>query len=376
MKVQLAIVAVIGIAACGRTRRDAPQPAANKPAGGFTLPAAQRARIGIDTVKPVTYTPVVQATGTVAFNGDRSTQVIASVGGPVTRILAEPGMRVVAGTPLATVASPDFAAAVAAYRKASASAANLERIAALDAQLYANDALARRDLDQARTDAAGAAADLQAAEQTLHALGVDGSTLAGIRAGRAIARPEAIIRAPIAGTVVERLVTPGELLVAGTTPCFTIADLSTVWVMANVFESDLAAVQPGERATITTRASPRPIDGRVQYVGALVDSATRATTVRVLAPNPGDALKRDMYVRVAIQGARPRSGIVVPASAVQRDDQNLPFVFVALRDGSFSRRSVTLGSRVGGGYEVVSGLAAGEAVVTDGALFLGFAESQ
>jgi len=371
----LSFAAVLLLAvACGKSKDAPPPPPAH--AGGFTLTPSQRSRITIQTLAVTTFRPTVQTTGTVAFNGDRSTQVLANVGGPVARIFVQPGAYVTAGAPLATVASPDFAAAVATYRKAVVNARNLTRIATLDQQLFANDALARRDLEQAQTDAAGGQADLQAAVEQLRALGVSSATIAAVQAGQDPGPLEAVIRAPIAGTVVERLITPGQLLIAGSTPAFTVADLSTMWVMANVFETDLASAAPGERATISADAAPRPIVGRVDYVAALVDSATRATAVRIVVPNPGQVLKQDMFVRVAIQSRVPRQGILVPTSAILRDDNNLPFVFVALPDGSFDRRSIAIGPRVGNSYQAVSGLAAGDRVVSEGALFMQFAQSQ
>jgi cobalt-zinc-cadmium efflux system membrane fusion protein len=146
--------------------------------------------------------------------------------------------------------------------------------------------------------------------------------------------------------------------------------------MANVFESTLAAVTAGETALITTDAWPDTLRGRVDYVAALVDTATRATGVRVVVQNRHQILKRDMYVRVTIESRAPRTGILVPVSSVLRDEQNLPFVFVAEADGGFDRRAVTLGSRVGDSYEITDGVRSGDRLVSDGALFIQFAENQ
>ncbi|HXY70541.1 MAG TPA: efflux RND transporter periplasmic adaptor subunit, partial [Gemmatimonadales bacterium] len=305
-----------------------------------------------------------------------STQVLAPISGPVTRLLVELGTRVTAGQALASVASPDFAADVAQYRKALVAAENTRRIADQNEQLWRNDAIARRDLDQSETDAAQASADRDAAAEQLRAIGVDSVGVAAIAQGRAVTAPQGVIRAPIAGVVVERLVTPGQLLTAGTTPCFTVADLATVWVMANVFESDLPDVAVGDPADVEPTVGDRRFGGTVDYVGALVDPQTRATAVRIVARNRDDFLKRDMFVRVAIHARRPRRGLLVPVSAVLRDAENLPFVFVAARDSSFARRQVTLGSRVGDRLEIASGLAPTERIIVEGGLFLQFAESQ
>jgi cobalt-zinc-cadmium efflux system membrane fusion protein len=343
---------------------------------GFTIPAAQRSRIHVITVVPSVFRPTVSTTGSVAFNGDRSTQVLSPVSGPVSQILVPLGARVGKGAALATVSSPDFASAIAAFRKAESSYRQLARVAALDEELFKTDAIAHRDVEQAQTDAAAAAADRDAALQQLRSLGVDAETIAAIQAGKAAGPIQAVIRAPISGTVVEKLINPGQLLQAGTTPTFTIADVASMWVTANVFDTDLPFVRKGERATITTDAGPYPVPGVVDYVAELVDPNTKATSVRILVPNPTGVLKRDMFVRVQIQADAQQSGFLIPTSAVLRDEQNLPFVFVELPSGGFDRRQVTLGARIGDGFQVLSGLASGEKVVSEGALFLQFAESQ
>ncbi|MES2356805.1 MAG: efflux RND transporter periplasmic adaptor subunit [Gemmatimonadota bacterium] len=379
MKSFCLIAGLVLLSACGGSDESAntATPASAKPSN-LTLTAEQQGRIHLDTIAPSKFYSSVSTTGTVAFNGDRSTQVLSPVSGPVTRLLVQPGTVVARGAALATVSSPDFAAAVGSYRKAVASATNLQRIADQDAQLFKTDALSRRDLEQAQTDAASAIADREAALEQIRSLGIDPAVIANATNGGSTGAIPGVIRAPIAGTVVERLITPGQLLQAGATPAFTIADLSTVWVMANVFESDLASVHKGEHVTVTSAVSPTPFDGTVDYVGALVDSSTRATSVRLVVRNRDDLLKRDMYVNVAIRANRQKSGILAPVSAVLRDDQNLPFVFVATGNSpnvQYARRSVTLGARIGDDYEVLSGLNAGDRVVAEGALFLQFAES-
>jgi membrane fusion protein, heavy metal efflux system len=362
----------LAAAGCGRGA-DANDGAAR---AAFGLTAAQRARIHVAPVVADTFSPTVEVTGTVAFDGDRSTQVLAPISGPVVRLLADLGAHVAPGQPLALVASPDFAADVAQYQKALAAAENTGRIAAQDEQLWKNDAIARRDLEQAQTDASQAAADRDAALEQLRAIGVDSAGVEAIRQGRTVAAPQGVVRAPLAGVVVEKLITPGQLLQAGTTPCFTVADLSTVWVMANVFESDLGDVGVGDPADVAPTVGGARFTGRVDYVGAIVDPDTRATSVRIVAQNRNDFLKRGMYVRVDIHSRRPRRGLLVPVPAVLRDADNLPFVFVTGADSSFVRRPVTLGSRVGDRYEISAGLAAGEQIIVEGGLFLQFAESQ
>jgi cobalt-zinc-cadmium efflux system membrane fusion protein len=339
------------------------------------LTPEQRQRIHIVTAQVVSFRPIVEATGHVAFNGDKSTQILSPVSGPVTRVVVNPGANVHRGEPLAYVSSADFAAAVAEYRKAQTAYRNAKRIADRDSALFKNDALARGELEQAQSDVAAAEADVESTVQSMRSLGVEESQIQAIKEGRP-APIEAIIRSPIEGTVVEKLVADGQLLAAGTTPVFTVADLSTMWVMANVFSNDLKDVAVGQPVDIIADVSQAPIPGRVDYIAALADPGTKAVTVRIVAPNNGHSLRRDMFVRVQIKSGQEHRGILVPVSSVLRDDQNLPYVFVAAGANGFARRRIDLGTRIGNQYEITSGLTGGDQVVSDGALFLQFAESQ
>ncbi len=372
-RLSAALLCVVVVAAACGGRGDTPEGA--DPAVAGQLTDAQRSRFHIAPVASARFTPAVDVTGTVDFDGDRSTQVLSSISGPVTNLLVEPGARVAAGDPLAYVASPDFADNIAAYRKAEVALLNAQRVVHRDSALFANDALARQDLEQAETDASSAAADRDAALEGLRALGADSATVSAIQHGQPVVNAHGVIRAPIAGEVVERLVTPGQLLQAGSTPCFTIAEMSTVWVMANVFESDLADVHVGDPADITLTLGGEAFHGRVDYVAAEVDADTRATGVRIATTNRDGLLKKAMYVRVTLHSRRERSGLLIPVSAVLRDSDNLPFVFQQTAEG-FTRKPVQLGLRLGDRYEIKSGLAAGDSIVTEGGLFLQFAANQ
>ncbi|MEP6492171.1 MAG: efflux RND transporter periplasmic adaptor subunit [bacterium] len=363
------------VAACARDAESKRADSTANTPKNTTLTEDQLQRIHIVTIQMAPFRPLLEATGNVAFNGDKSTQVLSPVSGPTTRVVGNVGMNVTRGQPLAYVSSPDFASAVADYRKAQNAFRQAKRVADRDSALFKNDALARADLEQAQSDLAAAEADVESAVQSMRALGVEDAQIQAIKDGRSTAI-EAIIRSPIQGTVVEKLIADGQLLQAGTTATFTIADLSTMWVMASVYASDLQDVIVGESADIITDASQKPLPGRVDYIAALADPGTKAVSVRIVAPNSGLALRRDMFVRVRIKSQHEHRGILIPLSSVLRDDQNLPFVFVTASTNGFVRRRIDLGNRVGDLYEVASGLAAGDKVVADGALFLQFAESQ
>jgi cobalt-zinc-cadmium efflux system membrane fusion protein len=246
----------------------------------------------------------------------------------------------------------------------------------MDRDLFQHNGVSRREADQAATDAANAEADRAATLQALVSLNVDPQTIRDIQRGRSVSHIEGIIRAPISGTVVEKLITPGQLLQAGTTPCFTVADLSRVWVMAQIFDTDLASVSVGDQAAILTGIGASGTAGTVTNISALVNPDTRSVVARVVVDNPRDLLKKQMYVRVRIEAHEDSRGFLVPVSAVLRDDENLPFVYVAQHDGSFARQHVTLGSRIGEQFDIPGGLRAGDRIVVDGALFLQFMQTQ
>jgi cobalt-zinc-cadmium efflux system membrane fusion protein len=340
------------------------------------LTSAQRGHIHIYTVTPIGYRQKIEAPATVDFDNDQTTSVVSPFTGPVTRILVALGQSVTRGQPLALVESADYATAISAYRKAVVTAANARKLAEADRDLAAHNGISAREAAQAQTDLASADADREAALQTLVSMGVDRGTIARAMAGRQTAGVGGVIRAPVSGIIVEKQITPGQLLEAGTTAAFTVANLSKVWVLAQISPSDLAQVGVHDAAEINPRNGTGPFRGTVENIAASVDPNTRAVVARIVTPNPGDLLKKQMYLDVSIESGRISTGLLVPVSAVLRDDENLPFVYLALPDGSFARRHVTLGYRDSQNYDVTSGLESGDRIVADGALFLQFMQSQ
>jgi cobalt-zinc-cadmium efflux system membrane fusion protein len=357
-------------------KRDNDAAAASTTPGNVTLTKDQRQHIQFYTVAPSSFRSTVDTTGAVDFDNDQATSVLAPFSGPVTRLLVSPGQHVNKGDALATVDSPDFAAAISAYRKALVTASNARRLADMDKDLVQHDGVAQREATQAQTDAASAGADRDAALQALVALNVDAKTIRDVQAGRPVAHVGGTIRSPISGTVVDKLITPGQLLQAGTTPCFTVADLSRVWVMAQVSASELASISVGDPAEVETGVGDASLKGTVDNISAVVNPDTRAVVARVAVENPQGVLKKQMYVRVRLQSRQPENALLVPVSAILRDDENLPFVYVAQHDGSFARQHVTLGQRSGAKYVISEGLKAGDRIVVDGAIFVQFMQNQ
>ena len=348
----------------------------NASIANVSLTKTQRAHIQLYTVVPLGYRQTIDAPGTVDYDNDQATSVVSPFTGPVTRILVALGQHVEKGQPLALVQSADYSTAIGAYRKAVVTAANAQKLASADRDLAAHNGISEREAAQARTDAASAEADRAAAFQTLVSMGVDRGTIARATAGNPSAGVAGIIRAPVSGVVVDKQITPGQLLQAGSSTAFTVANLSQVWVLAQIASSDLGQVGLSNAALINPGNGTGPFHGTVQYVSAAVDPNTRAVVARIVTPNPGDLLKKQMYVDVSIQSGRVSTGLLVPVSAVLRDDENLPFVYIALPDGSFARRHVTLGYRDNQNYNVTSGLGNGDRIVANGAIFLQFMQSQ
>lgn len=361
--------ATLCLAGCGKSET---APANNS--GNITLTAEQRRNITLTTVAPGQFHRNVDTTGIVDFDNNQATAMLAPFSGTVSQLLVEPGQSVRKGEALAKVVSPDYASAVSTYRKALVTAQNARKLADLDKDLLAHQGVSTKEAEQAETDAASAEADRDAGLQALQSLGVDPGVIRDTRAGKDTAAALGTIRSPISGTVVEKLIQPGQLLQASTTPVFTVADLSKVWVMGHVYDTDLGAVHLGDTAQIS--GAGKTLNGRVDNIAAEVDPNTRAIAVRIVVDNPGEFLKRQMYVQVRIEDRQSSQGLLLPVSAVLHDDENLPYVYVEQSDGSFARAHVDVGYRSGDRVSILKGLTPGQHVVTDGALFLQFMQQQ
>jgi cobalt-zinc-cadmium efflux system membrane fusion protein len=339
----------------------------------FSVPQDQMAHVQVVSVEKTKLSRLLRLTGNVAYNAFQTTPVFSAIGGPVHQILVAPGETVHAGQPLLTVNSPDYSAARSAYIKARDSYFLAEKIYKRAQDLYAHGAIAESDLQQAESGRTQAQADMQASEDALRALGLND--------------PEAVVKnppqmtsqipviAPVGGEVVERLVGPGQLLLGGATQVFTISDMSTVWVLVNVYQSDMAYVHPGDSVDITTDSYPDIFHGKISYIAPALDPATRTLQARIVTSNPAKKLKKDMYVSVTVQAGAIRDALTVPDAAVLHDTENQAFVYVQSGSNQFARRLVKAGDSLSGRTQVTDGLKEGERVVGDGALFLQFKNS-
>jgi cobalt-zinc-cadmium efflux system membrane fusion protein len=337
----------------------------------FTIPADQMSHVQLVTMTPGTITNTLRLTGTVAYNAFNTTPVITQVGGPVSRIMVVPGDHVQKNQPMLEVSSPDYAQLLDGYLKAADSYRLADIFYKRAKDLYAHNAIAQQDLEQAESNLTQAKADLSAAEQGMRILGIKNPE----DLAKAPSSAQIPVLAPIAGEVVERLVSPGQVVQAGQTQAFTITDLSTVWVLANVYQADLKYVKNGEDVVVQTDAFPDSFHGKISYVSPAVDPNTRTLQARIAVQNSGEKLKRDMYCTVTVTAGVLKDALAVPNAAVLRDDNNQPFVYALTGDNQFGRREVVLGEMQGNESQIVKGISAGDKVVGNGSLFLQFANS-
>jgi cobalt-zinc-cadmium efflux system membrane fusion protein len=341
----------------------------------FSVPQEQMARLQVVSVEKSTLPRVLRLTGAVAYNAFKTTPVFSAIGGPVHELLVTPGQTVHAGQALLTVNSPDYSAARSAYLKAHTAFLLADKFYTRAQDLFSHGAIAEADFQTAESTRNQAQADLQSSEDALRVLGITDPE--SLEKNPPKTTSQVPVRAPVGGEVVERLVGPGQLLQAGATQVFTISDMSSVWVLVNVYQGEVAYVRPGDRVEITTDAYPDIFHGKISYIAPALDPSTRTLQARIVTENPGDKLKKDMYVTATVSAGAIANALTVPDAAVLRDTENQPFVYVQspTKKTEFARRVLQLGDSHGGRTQVTGGLNEGEHVVGDGSLFLQFKNS-
>ncbi len=369
-------------------RPEAPAPAAATapalPAGEFRLNETEMRALRIEPVATRAFRPERLAEGRIAVNDDRSTPMLAPYTGRVTRPFARVGEQVEQGAPLYEIETPDVTGAandlLAALDNAQKMRVALDqarREQARQQSLLSARAASQRDLEQATAALAAATADkssadaqLEATRDRLRVLGRSPAQVAEIERTRQVSGL-ITVTAPLAGTITQRRVGPGQWLTAGQgDPVFTISDLSTAWMVAAVRELDAPLIREGQRVDVTLGALPgRSFEARIVRVNAGLDPTTRRLTAIAEIPDPQRELRPEMFAtfRIAVGEAQQRPA--VPAGAVIFRGADA-FAWVATGEGRFAQRQLRLGIRDGEQIEVLDGLAAGERVVTGGALFI------
>jgi cobalt-zinc-cadmium efflux system membrane fusion protein len=341
----------------------------------FQVPQNQLEHLKIVEVKKASWSTTVHTTGTVDWDADHTTQAITQVDGPISKLLVDTGATVAVDQPLLYVSSPDVAGAIATYKKARNRQDFSKRTLDRSKDLLDHKVIAVKDYEAAEQDYNDAGAEVENDLQALKIFGVTQQELDDAQRQGVPINPQLAVRSPIAGVVVQKLVTPGLVIQAGMTACFTISDVTTVWVQGHIYERDLESIRVGDVVEETNASFPQTFRGVIGYIGALTDPATRTTPVRIVTQNPRGILKKDMFVDAVIHTKSGRSLLSVPTSAIIRNDENLPFVYVEVQPGQFAQRLVNLGAQQGDETEITSGCKAGERIVSEGSVFLQFANS-
>ncbi len=358
---------------CGDTEPAASSQSA-KNAGGaelFTIPQEQMAHVKVITLEPTTLRRSLRLTGSVAYNSFHTTPVITPVSGPVSRIVVVPGQNVKKSQAMLYVASPDFSQLRSNYLKAQDAYQLAHREYVRSQDLYNHHAVSEKDLLAAESAEVQAGADLASSQAALKVMGVDDPDSL-VKAAPTFEVP---VRAPIDGEVVEQDVSAGQLLAPGSTQCFMISNVNTVWVLVNIYQQDLPYVHVGDAVSIQTDSYPQVFQGRISYLAPALDPNTRTLQARIETQNPGGKLKRDMYVTATVNAGAIKNALAVPDAAVLRDAENQPFVYAQFSPNQFGKRPVTLGESEKGETEITGGLKSGDRVIADGSLFLQFSNS-
>jgi RND family efflux transporter MFP subunit len=331
--------------------------------------AIERAGIGLAPVEAGGTAASLRLPGVIEPHAYRQVAVTPLAGGRVTSVHAELGEHVRRGQVLARIYSPDLADAHARYVAARAQLDAHDRELQRTSELAGIGAASRQELERAHADHAAQVADVASARARLELLGGDLPP-----SGEPAPVSSAIIDvpAPIDGVVTARSVNVG-LNVDPTMPLFTVVDLSTVWVIADVSEQDLGRVRVGSPASVTTAAEPGvTLSGRVSYIDPQIAPATRTARLRVEVPNRGGRLRLGMYANVRVQPANAETAIpVIPRTALQQiGDRTVVYIASSSGEGPFIEREVRLGASDGDRVEVLSGLVSGDLIVTRGSFFL------
>jgi len=387
----LVAAAVYGLSQIGGARNENSEVSSQSRKGvqNFTPTPSEWATLTIEPVAEKTFRAEHVTEGKVAVDEDRSTPVFSPYAGRVTKLLARPGDNVTQGQPLFTIeaadtvqAQNDYIAAITALNKAK-SALDLAQIQDKRAKdLFEGKAVPLKDYQQTQANLIQAQNDLRSSETALEAsrkklfiLGFTDETISAFR-GRGTINPEVTIFSPISGTVVQRKIGPGQYVNAGASdPVFVIGDLSTVWLIAFVRESDAAAVSVGQEISVNVMALPgRPLTARINYVSAAIDPATRRLLVRAIIDNKAGLLKPEMFANVTIYSPGDHPAPAVPKQALIYEGDQVR-VWVAHDDKSVELRQIKTGLVNGDLVEVDGNLKAGEQIVTRGSLFIDRAAS-
>jgi membrane fusion protein, heavy metal efflux system len=332
--------------------------------------AVERAGIKIVEAKAESSVSGVTVPGTVMSNAYRDTKVNALVGGIIRQVMVELGVEVRRGAPLAVIFSSELADAQMKYLSMRAMLEADHQKLERTQKLVALGSASRQELEEVTAVHTGHETEVAAARQRLLLLGLSPERVARLETAPEVVS-EVTVTSPADGLVIARSVNPGQVINAGL-DLFVVTDLSTVWIIGDLYERDFSRVRVGSAATITLPSMPdRAVKGRVAYIDPRVDPATRTAKVRVEVPNRGGELRLGMFVTMSIQTGTTERIMVVPRAAVQTiGDRSVVYVPAEGEEGKFVERTLRLGPPGGEFVPVLDGLKPGDKVVTDGSFYL------
>ncbi|MEK6672359.1 MAG: efflux RND transporter periplasmic adaptor subunit, partial [Nitrospirota bacterium] len=337
--------------------------------GVVTLSQEKQKASGIEVQKVVheSISAPISATAVIELNADRVSKISPRTAGRIVKLIASLGDRVKAGQALAYFDSPELGQIWAEYLKAKGRVELTRKNLHREETLFEKKISPEKDVLKARQELSEAEADLNLSKERFRLLGIDITPFEAERKNGD--HPLLPLSSAISGVIIEKAVSQGEVVGPEKT-LFTVADLSTLWVVIDIYEKDIPRLKTGMTVKVSVTAFPdKDFRGKISYIGDVVDEKTRTVKARVTVDNSGGLLKPGMFATVSIISDKTEKVIVVPTSAVQREGENT-IVFVARDESTFEKRVVTIGPEVSGYHQVLSGLKEGEQIVTKGAFIL------
>jgi membrane fusion protein, heavy metal efflux system len=335
------------------------------------LSASEFAQFKVEPAVERVFTIQREAVGNIDFNQEMSVPVFPPVQGKIITLFARVGDDVKKETPLYTIDSPDLAQAGSSLMAAAGVLNLTTRVLERDKQLYETQGVSQKELDQATSDQQAAEGAVKAAREAVRIFGKTDADMDRIIAERKI-DPVLVVRSPISGRVTARNAAPGLLAQPGNAPApYTLADISTMWMLANVAESDFPFLRLGEKVDVTVKAYPgRVFRATIVTIGESVDPTTHRISVRSAIPDPKHELRPGMFATFVIHTGQAVRSVAVPLNGVLREGDGTMTVWVTTDRKRLVKRTVKVGLQQDGFAQILEGLRPGEPVATEGALFL------
>ncbi|MGO9702732.1 MAG: efflux RND transporter periplasmic adaptor subunit [Xanthobacteraceae bacterium] len=345
--------------------------AAQRDRNSVDLSDSQLAAVKVEPIEEHAFPVAKESVGSIDFNEEMAVQVFTPYQGRIIALYASVGDDVKKGQTLFTIDSPDLLQAestlIAAAGVLELTTRNLARLR----ELYKSLAVSQHDLEQAISDQQTAEGNLRAARDAVRIFGKSDAEIDRIVAARA-ADPTLVVPSPIDGRITARNAAPGLLVQPGNAPApYTVADIDTMWMLANVAETDSPAFRVGQQEEVRISAFPgRVFEGKVTTIGATVDPNTRRVLVRSEVKDPGHELRSGMFANFTINVAAPVRSPAIPLDGVVREGDGTMSVWVTADRRQFTKRTVKIGSQHDGYRQILEGVQVGELAATEGAIFL------